>query len=124
MYLSLLESFALWLESRGKSRKDAVFHAGAAFSLYTLIALTSIAVLLTVVAGIPVMDWVSSHDWSIWLAGALIALVHWQVARLLNRSTRHVEESRPSLRLWYWYVIPVLGLLIGTIMLAVVYTTH
>lgn len=122
MYLSMFESFTMWLESRGRSRRVALFHAGATFSLYTLIAVTSIAALLAVVAGVPVMDWISLHGWSIWLVAALIALVHWRIARKLSSRNDSIAEARPSLRLWYWYVVPVLALLVTATMLAIVRT--
>lgn len=124
MYLSMFESFALWLESHGSSRRVALFRAGIAFSLYTLIALTSIAVLLAVVAGVAIIDWVSLHGWSIWLIAALIALAHWHIGRKLGGKNQSVEEARPSLRLWCWYIVPVLALLAVATTLAIVYAAH
>lgn len=124
MYLSMFESFTLWLESRGSSRKNALFRAGVAFSLYTLIALMSVAVSLAVIAGVPLMGWISSHDWSIWLVAVLIAVVHWYIARKVSNGGRSVEGTTPSLRLWYWYVVPVLALFVAAMVLAIGYTTH
>lgn len=128
MYLSLLESFAIWLEARGSSRKDALFRAGVAFSLYALIALVSLVALLAVLVGVPAASWISAHSWSIWVAAAVIALVHWQLTLKLGRRGQSTEgllgPSKPSPHLWYWYFMPVLALLIATAVIAIARSTN
>jgi hypothetical protein len=128
MYLSLLESFAVWLEARGSSRKDALFRAGVAFSLYALIALVSLIALLTVLGRVPAAGWISTHSWSIWVAAAVIAVVHWRLTLKLGRRGQTGEgilgPRKPSPRLWYWYFLPVLALLIATAMIAIANSTN
>lgn len=127
MYLSLLESFAIWLEARGSSRKDALFRAGVAFSLYALIALVSLVALLTVLIGVPAAGWISAHSWSIWVVAAVIALVHWQLTLKLGRRVQSAEgplgSFKPSPHLWYWYFLPVLALLIAAAVIAIANST-
>lgn len=122
MYGDLLKSFALWLESRGSSRRNAFFRAGVAFSLYVLVGLTVLAILLTVIAGIPILGWISAHTWFIWVGTAFIALLHWNIVR--NLRGQDVEEAaRPSPYLWFWYFLPMLALLIIAVGLAIARTT-
>ena len=127
MYLSLIESFAIWLEARGSSRKDALFRAGVAFSLYALIALVSLVALLTVLLGVPAAGWMSVHSWSIWVVAAVIALVHRQLILKLGRRVQSaegpLESSKPSPHLWYWYFLPVLALLIAAAVIAIANST-
>jgi hypothetical protein len=127
MYVNLLESFALWLESRGSSRKNALYRAGVAFSLYTLIGLAALAVLLTVTTGIPILDWTSAHTWSIWVGAAVIAVVHWKIAGRVGRRGQNDEQisdaaPKPSRYLWFCYFIPVLVLLVIAVALAIAHT--
>lgn len=109
MYVDLMQSFALWLESRGSSRKNAVYRAGVAFSLYTLIGLAAGAVLFTVITGVPVLDWISAHSWSIWVSAGVIAAVHWRIAGRVGRRDLNNDEQRPDVSSgrsryrWLWY---------------------
>jgi hypothetical protein len=120
----MFESFALWLESRGSPRRTALLGARFAFSLYTLIAVTSVAVLLAVIAEVSLMDWISSHGWSIWIVAIVIYLAHWRIGHKLSTRRQSFECARPSLRLWYWYVAPVLVLLVVSTALAIAYSTR
>lgn len=128
MYLDLMESLARWFESRGSARKDALVRAGVAFSICLLTLFISVTILLDVEGGIPVVDWVSDHSWSIWLATAVIALIHWPITlrlRTRDQSAKDQSEpSHPSRYLWCWYYLPVLALFIASAMIAIANSSH
>lgn len=121
MYIHLMESFVLWLQSRGSSSSDAVFRAGVAFSGYVLIMAISAAVLLDVIGGFPVAAWLSSNYWCIWILAAAIALVHWPLARSVGRkcATARSRTPIPSPYLWVWFFLPVLAIFVLAVALAI-----
>jgi hypothetical protein len=115
VYLTLMESFVLWLESRGSPSSAAAFRAGVAFSLYALVNCVSIVALLTVFGKIPVAGWFVDHSWSLWAMAALFVVVHWPlVQRIKCRANTKPQNNVPSRLLWAWYFVPALALLVGT----------
>ncbi len=97
VYLTLMESFVLWLASRGSPFSAAAFRAGVAFSLYAVVNCVSIVSILTVFGKIPVAGWFVDHSWSLWAMAALIALVHWPlVQRVKSRANTKRQNSAPS----------------------------
>jgi hypothetical protein len=127
MYMSLFESYVLWMESRGTSSTNAVFRAGVAFSLYALISLTSATLLLNMFAGIPLESWIDDHRWSIWAATALVAASHWYIARSVAKRHKETKPSSdtivPPRFMWAWYFIPVIAIFVAAVALALTRTT-
>lgn len=127
MYLTLFESYVLWLESNGSSATSAVFRAAVAFSLSALISITSATLLLNLFAGIPIESWIDNHQWSIWAAAALITLPHWFVARAVARRHKAIKATpdtvMPPRFLWAWYFIPALVIFVTCVALALIRTT-
>ena len=128
MYLDLMKSLALWFESRGSSPKDALLRAAVALSMWLLAIFLSAMLLLTVLCGIPVANWVSDHSWSIWLVTLAVGLMHWPIALKLRRRDQTAEDlsesARPSRYLWCWYCVPVFALFIASVMIAIASSTH
>ena len=125
MYITLFKSYLAWLESRGDSRKDAIFRAGVAFSILAMVATVSLALLLDVITGVPIEAWAVNHSVVFWILEALIVLFHWYLARAVTRERGHPlygsTQGVKSKYIWVWYAIPVFGLLIAAVAVAVVY---
>jgi len=122
VYLTLFDSYVCWLESQGRSSANAVIRARVAFSLLALINLVSVSMLLNLLTGIPIANWVDDHRWSIWAAMAVVAAPHWLIARSTDRRSEVTDAEsrlpRPSRFFWFWYLVPVTLLFIGTMVLA------
>lgn len=127
MYLTLVESFVIWLESRASSSTNAVLRAAVAFSVFALVIVTSAALLLDMFAGIPIESWMDDNQWSIWAAAALIALLHWRVGFKVAKRHEAAKSNNAALApprfIWLWYFIPVVAMFLATAMLTLARTT-
>lgn len=123
VYVNLMESLALWFQSRGSARRDAVLRAGVAFSMCGLAIILSMMMLFTALGGVPLADLIAGHGWSIWAVTAVVALIHWPLVLKLRRrnwNAQNLKESpRRSRYLWCWYCVPVFALFIVSSMIAI-----
>jgi hypothetical protein len=118
MYLDLIESFMVWLQSRGTPPEFAMFRALVGFSAYALGCFVAAILLLNTFAGIPIADWLGDHYWAFGIVGVLIAFAHWRLAsKLKQRGTIRpsLTEGRPSRYLWAWYFLPAFGLFLFSV---------
>jgi hypothetical protein len=118
MYLDLIESFMVWLQSRGVPPEVAIIRALSGFSAYAVGCFVAVILLVNVFAGIPIAQWLGGHLWAFGIVGLLIAFAHWRLARSLKQRMivrPSLTEGRPSRFLWVWYFLPAFGLFLYSV---------